>query len=182
VLVVPGAVDNSLFAAQPEIVSYDVAYARAQESLQRIAREFLERSRVSLALENTWNKFLLSPLEFRRFVDEIGSGHVGACMDVGNVLLTGFPEQWIRLLGPRIRHVHFKDFRMAVGNASGFVALLEGDVNWPAVREALRDIDYGAWVTAEVLPHYEYHGERLVYETSVSLDAILAGADGLGGK
>ncbi len=173
VLVVPGAVDNSLFAPQPEIVPYDIAYRNAQAILRDVAHNIAERYQVYLAVENVWNKFLLSPLELARFVDEVESPWMGVYFDVGNVLRTGFPEHWIAILGRRIKRVHFKNFRLATDNLTGFVNLLEGDVNWPAVCEALRSIHYDSWVTVEVLPAYRYHGERLIYETSASLDAIL---------
>lgn len=42
---------------------------------------------VAIGVENVWNKFLLSPLEFSRFIDEIGSPAVGAYFDAGNVLV-----------------------------------------------------------------------------------------------
>ncbi len=175
VLVVPGAVDNSLFASQPEIVPYEIAYRNAQGVLRELAQLVAEPQQVYLAVENVWNKFLLSPLELARFVDEVESPWLGVYFDVGNVLRTGFPEHWIPILGPRIKRVHFKDFRLAADNVTGFVNLLEGDVNWPAVRAALRDIQYDSWVTVEVLPAYRYFGERLIYETSASLEAILNG-------
>jgi hexulose-6-phosphate isomerase len=173
VLVVPGAVDNSLFARQPEIVPYDIAYQNAQATLRDIAHNLAERQQVYLAVENVWNKFLLSPLELVRFVDEIESHWVGVYFDVGNVLRTGFPEHWIPIVGQRLKRVHFKDFRLAADTISGFVNLLEGDVNWPAVCEALTVAQYDSWITAEILPAYRYHGERLIYETSASLRAIL---------
>src|SRR5690606_34875711 len=126
-----------------------------------------------LLVENVWNKFLLSPLEMARFVDDLDSPLAGVYFDVGNILRTGFPEHWIEILGARIKRVHFKDFRLAVDTLGGFVGLLEGDVNWPAVVQALRRIGYDSWVTAEVLPAYHYHGEQLVHETSMKMDAIL---------
>jgi hexulose-6-phosphate isomerase len=174
VLVVPGAVDNSLFAAAPEIVPYDVAYDNARQGLQHLLSSAAERFGIRLAIETVWNKFLLSPLEMASFVDELGHKRLGVYLDVGNVLRTGVPEDWIRILAQRIVCVHFKDFRLAVDNASGFVNLLEGDVNWPAVVGALRSINYDSWITAEVLPAYKYHPERLIYDTAASMDAILA--------
>lgn len=178
VLVVPGAVDNSFFTSDPEFVRYDHAYERGLAIMQEIAAGLQPEQGVFLAIENVWNKFLLSPLEFARFIDEIDHPMVGAYFDVGNVLRIGFPEHWIHILGHRIRRVHFKDFRLAVDNAHGFVTLLEGDVNWPAVRAALHDIGYSSWVAAEVLPAYRYHGEQLIYETSRKVDAILGGRTG----
>lgn len=172
VLVVPGAVDNALFADEPELVRYDVAYVRAQEVIAAVAQGSAAEHGVHLAVENVWNKFLLSPLEFSRFVDEIGSPWVGVYFDVGNVLRTGVPEHWISILGSRIRRVHVKDFREASGNLAGFVGLLEGDVNWPAVAGSLRAIDYDSWIVGEVLPPYHHHGERLIYATAASIDEI----------
>jgi len=65
---------------------------------------------VTLALEEVWNKFLLSPLEFARYIDEYNSPHIRAYFDVGNVVLYGYPQDWIRTLGKRIVKLHIKDF------------------------------------------------------------------------
>jgi hexulose-6-phosphate isomerase len=173
VLVVPGVVDNSVFVDPPEVIPYDIAYSTALSVIGELARTVCEQHQVCMALENVWGKFLLSPLEFASFIDAAQSRWVGAYFDVGNVLRTGYPEHWIPILGQRIKRVHFKDFRQSVGNLQGFVNLLEGDVNWPAVRGALEGIGYDSWVTAEVLPAYRFHGEQLVRETSASIDAIL---------
>lgn len=148
ILLVPGRVT-------PEM-PYDTAYDRAQGVIRDLLPE-AERLKVCMCVENVWNKFLLSPLEMRRFIDEIGSEYVAAYFDVGNVLVFGYPEQWIRILGPRIKRVHVKDFKTSVGNIQGFTNLLEGDVNWPAVRAALDEIEYDGWVTAEVAGYSIHH-------------------------
>ena len=174
VLVVPGAVDNGLFAAKPEIIAYDVAYERARDAIAGLAAGLAEGGcRAILCVENVWNKFLLSPLEMRRFIDEIGTPSVGVYFDVGNVLIHGFPDQWIRILGPRIKRVHFKDFRTAVGTVHGFTGLLQGDVDWPAVISALTEIGYASYLTAEVLPAYRHNGDRLIFECAAAMDAII---------
>jgi hexulose-6-phosphate isomerase len=174
VLVVPGAVDNSLFAPRAEIVSYELAYERAQAALATLGAELIARgSQAVLCVENVWNKFLLSPLEMRRFIDEIGLSSVGVYFDVGNVLLHGFPDQWIRILSQRIKRVHFKDFRSAVGTIHGFTGLLQGDIDWPQVIAALRTIGYRSYITAEVLPPYRYCSERLILECAAAMDAII---------
>jgi L-ribulose-5-phosphate 3-epimerase len=173
VLVLPGAVDNGVFAPVPEIVDYEVAYGRSQDSLTRLS-SVASTAGVCLAVENIWNKFLLSPLEMRRFIDEIASDHVAVYFDVGNVMLYGFPEQWIRILGARIRRVHVKDFKRAVGTLDGFTGLLQGDVDWPAVRAALRHVGYDGYVTVEVLPPYGSYPEQLAFDASHALDRWLA--------
>ena len=128
VLVIPGYVG---LPWDPGIIPirYDHAYDRTREGLAELVVS-AEKLGVSMLVENIWNKFLLSPLEVRALIDEIGSRHVGAFLDVGNVMLFGYPEQWIRILGPRIGEIHLKDFRQDVGTIHGFVTLLDGDVNW----------------------------------------------------
>ena len=149
-LFVPGAVDV-FFLPAAEVIPYDVCYQRATEAVRKILPA-AEKAGVALCIENVWNKFLLSPLEMRDFIDSFGSERVGAYFDVGNVLLTGYPEQWIRILGKRIKRVHVKDFKRSAGTAAGFVDLLEGDVDFEAVKKALAEVGYDGYVTAEMLP------------------------------
>ncbi|HID95554.1 MAG TPA: sugar phosphate isomerase/epimerase [Candidatus Latescibacteria bacterium] len=170
ILVVPGVVGVD-FIPEGEVIPYDLAYARSMEALKELARE-AERRRVYIGIENVWNKFLLSPLEMRDFVDRLGSEYVGVYFDVGNVIATGYPEQWIRILGKRIKRLHFKDFRRAVGGLSGFVDLLEGDVNWSEVMKALEEVGYDSYATAEMLPPYAQYPEALIYNTSRAMDYI----------
>lgn len=163
ILVVPGVVTSE--------ISYDIAYQRALSAVRELAEE-AERLKVHIGIENVWNKFLLSPLEMVRFIDEVGSDYVGAYFDVGNVLVFGYPEQWIRLLGKRIRRIHLKDFKTSVGNIQGFCNLLEGDVNWPAVRSALVEIGYDSWVTAELGP-YRHYPDQTIRDIGNAIDRWL---------
>jgi hexulose-6-phosphate isomerase len=149
ILVVPGAVGVD-FIPGCEVVDYDVAYERALDAMRELAG-YAEERKVHIGLENVWNKFLLSPLEMRMFIDSIGSEYVGAYLDIGNVIYLGYPEQWVRILGSRIKKVHSKDYRRDVGSAAGFVDLLSGDVNYPAVIEALRAVGYESFVSAEMI-------------------------------
>lgn len=171
ILVVPGAVDV-FFKPESEVVPYDLAYERSFESLRECIR-MAEKYKVNIGIENVWNRFLLSPLEMRDFIDKIGSSYLGAYFDVGNTLLTGYPEHWIRILGKRIKKVHIKDFKVSIGNINGFCDLLEGDVNWAEVMKALRQIGYNDYITAEMMPPYPQHPEALIYNTSKSMDFIL---------
>ena len=149
-LFVPGAVEV-FFLPDAEIIPYDVCYQRASEAISQLV-PVAEKLGVAIAVENVWNKFLLSPLEMREFIDNFNTSQVGVYFDVGNVLLTGYPDQWIRILGSRIKRVHIKDFKLSVGNADGFVDLLEGDVDFEAVKQALSEINYDGYVTAEMIP------------------------------
>lgn len=174
VLVVPATVGAD-FIPGGEVVPYEVAWARATEFI-RAALPAAEKARVRLCVENVWNKFLLSPLEMKQFVAQFGSEWVGCYFDVGNALATGYPEHWIEILGAAIRRVHLKDYRRAVGSVDGFVELLSGDVNWPAVMTGLRKIDYRGWLTAELIPpvpFYKHCPEVLIQNTSRAMDALL---------
>ena len=111
------------------------------------------------------------------FIDQFNTPHVGSYFDVGNVLATGYPEHWISILGERIKRVHFKDYRKAVGTVDGFCDLLSGDVNWPAVMASLKDISYNGWIAAEMIPpvpFYKYAPETLIDNTSRAMDKIFA--------
>lgn len=150
-LFVPGAVDV-FFMPEAEIIAYDICYKRAKEAVTKLIPT-AEKAGVTIGIENVWNKFLLSPLEMKNFIDEFESKRVGAYFDVGNVLLTGYPEQWIKILGKRIKRVHIKDFKKSAGTVEGFVDLLEGDVDFTAVKKALAAIGYKGFVTAEMIPY-----------------------------
>ncbi|MFB3881380.1 MAG: sugar phosphate isomerase/epimerase family protein [Armatimonadota bacterium] len=127
-------------------VRYDVMYANVQAAMRAIEPE-AKRAKVAVGVENVWNRFLLSPLEAKGFVDAIGSEFIGIHFDVGNFVPWAFPEQWIEILGSAVKKVHFKDFSR---KRHEFVPLLEGDVDWPAVMKALRSVGYDSDVIQEV--------------------------------
>ncbi len=171
VLVVPGSVSVEFVPEWP-VVPYDVVYARALEAIKKLA-PIAEGYGVQIGLENVWNKFLLSPMEMRNFIDEVGSDYVGAYFDVGNVVYSGYPEHWINILGKRIFKVHFKDFRRNPGGLNAFVDLLSGDVNWPAVMQAFEAVGYEGWAAGEMIPQYAYASDQIIYNTSASMERIL---------
>jgi hexulose-6-phosphate isomerase len=165
-LVVPAVVGH--FARPRELVcSYADALKRAEEALQSLALEAESRG-VVIAIENVWNQFLVSPVEMREFIDQINSPWVGVYFDVGNVLRYGFPQDWIDTLGHRIVRVHLKDFKLDVGTIEGFCPLGEGDVDWPAVMQALRRRRYDGPLTFE--------GQGDLKDISRRMDRILATA------
>jgi hexulose-6-phosphate isomerase len=171
-LTIPASVDV-FFNPAAEVVPYDVALKRAKEGIERCLPT-AEKCGVVMAVENVWNKLFLSPVEMADFIDSFKSKYVGAYFDVGNCVAMGYPEQWIRILGKRIKRVHFKDFRRAAADVNGFVDLLEGDVNWPEVMKALREVGYDGPVTAEMIPLYAFCPEVRIKNTSTAMDAILA--------
>jgi hexulose-6-phosphate isomerase len=136
----------------PAVVNAQTSYAQAWERSQRQIRRLIPMAaelKVAIGIEEVWNKFLLSPLEMARYVDEFESPWVRAYFDVGNVGIWGYPQDWIRTLGKRIAKLHIKDFAFRKRQAE-FTALLEGDVDWTAVHAALDDVGYQGTATVEL--------------------------------
>lgn len=147
VLVVPGVVNEN--------VTYEQAYNTALNSIRELI-PYAEKTGMQIALENVWNNFLISPVEAKRFVDEINHPLVGWYFDIGNILRYGWPEHWIKTLNSRIMKLHIKEYSRELMNTKGLwegfkVNLLEGDNNWPVVMKAVSEINHkGGWLTAEV--------------------------------
>ncbi|HEX5322941.1 MAG TPA: sugar phosphate isomerase/epimerase family protein [Capsulimonadaceae bacterium] len=173
-LTIPGSVDI-FFKPEQAPMAYDEVWNYTQEGLNRVLG-LAEEMGVRLGIENVWNRFLLSPLEMARFIDSFNSRAIGAYVDVGNVLLMGYPEQWLTILGDRVAGIHFKDFRRAVGTAEGFVDLLEGDVDWPEVMDAIKRIRYEGPLVAELIPLYKHYPEMRAANASRAMDAIMGRA------
>ena len=169
ILVVPGWVGTN-FA--PGIVRYDEVYDNAQRALSELS-EYAAAAQVSMGVENVWNKFLLSPLEMKRFLDEIGSPFVGCYFDVGNIIYIGYPDQWIDILGSHIKRLHFCDCRGEQAGLGMFVDLFEGDVDFEQVMAAVHRIGYDAWATVEFLPNYRRFPYQSIINAKLSLDQIL---------
>lgn len=143
VLLVPAVVDAH--------TSYQDAYTRSQRVIRERLIPIAHDVKVVIAVEEVWNKFLLSPLEFAKYVDEFESPLIRAYFDVGNVVLFAFPQDWIRTLGSRIAKLHLKDFNFDRANGRfSWKAIGEGDIDWPEVRKALTEIGYKGYATTEV--------------------------------
>jgi hexulose-6-phosphate isomerase len=161
VLLVPAVVNPD--------VCYEDAYVTSQKEIKELAK-VAEELKVYIAIENVWNNFLLSPIEFVKYIDEIGSKYVAAYFDVGNILIYGFPQHWIRSLGSRLVKVHVKGFR--VGSKT-FTYLLDSDINWTAVMQSFKDIGYNDYITAE-MGTYSSFPDQTVYDISAHLDRIFS--------
>jgi len=140
VLLVPAVVNAQ--------TSYREAWTRSQKQIRKLI-PLAEELKVIIAIEEVWNKFLLSPLEMPRYVDEFQTPWVKAYFDVGNVVLYGYPQDWIRNLGKRIAKVHIKDFKR-LEDGYRWVNLGDGDIDWPAVRKAFADVGYTGYATTEL--------------------------------
>jgi len=160
ILLLPGSVYES--------TDYETAWFRSQEEIQKII-PCAGSCNIKIGIENVWNKFLMSPMEAKLFVDSFNSDNIGFYLDIGNVILFGYPEHWIKILGKRIINVHFKDYNRA---SDCYVDLLAGDVNYIGVINALESIGYDGWVNAEMAV-YKRYSDQIVYNTSSAMDRIL---------
>jgi len=161
----------------PGRVNAETRYADAYANSQRNIRKLLpiaEELKVVIAIENVWNNFLLSPIEFARYVDEFKSPWVQAYFDVGNVVRFAWPQDWIRTLGKRIKKLHVKDFKGGPGLGTGgeWVPIGEGSIDWPEVRKALAEVGYHGYATTEVGGGDEAYLRKL----AASVDRVLTGA------
>jgi hexulose-6-phosphate isomerase len=157
----------------PAVVNPGTSYAQAWERSQREIRKLIPLAaelKVIIGIEEVWNKFLLSPLEFARYVDEFQSPWIRAYFDIGNVAIQAYPHDWIRTLGKRIVKLHVKDFAFRKRVAE-FTPLLEGEIDWKAVHAALSDIGYQGTATVEL------NGGDAAYlkEVNTRFEKILAG-------
>jgi hexulose-6-phosphate isomerase len=146
ILVVPAVVGQAEEPV-PRIAYADALY-RTSEALDTLRHEAEARA-VTIAIENVWNRFLLSPPEAADLVDRVNSPYVGFYLDVGNTLVHGYPQDWIHTLAHRIRRVHAKDYDLTRPGRAGFCPLGEGSVDWPVVVTALRGVGYDGPLTYE---------------------------------
>jgi L-ribulose-5-phosphate 3-epimerase len=163
VLVVPAVVK--------EDSDYTVVWDTALKSMRELAGYAQERG-VVLAVENVWNKFLLTPREMVQFIEAVGSPAVAAYFDTGNIMAYGFPQVWIRALKGRLQRVHVKDFH---SGTMQFRMLLQGSVNFPAVRTALQAVGYDGYLSAE-LPLYSHYPEQGIHDIAAQIRRIIAGS------
>jgi len=159
VLLVPAVVDAK--------TSYRDAWARSQKEIRSLI-PLAEELKVVIGIEEVWNRFLLSPLEMSKYIDEFQSPWIKAWFDVGNVVLYGYPQDWIHTLGRRIVKVHLKDFKRKE-DGYAWVNLGDGDVDWGAVRQAFADVGYSGSVIAEL----EGGDESYLRDVSGRIDRLL---------
>jgi len=161
VLLVPAVVNPQ--------TSYRDAWMRSQKQIRTLI-PMAEELKVVIAIEEVWNKFLLSPLEMATYIEEFRSPWIKAWFDVGNVVFYGYPQDWIRTLGKSIAKVHLKDFKRKDGGYA-WVNLGDGDVDWPAVRQAFAEIGYSGSAIVEL----EKGAEAYLRDVSRRVDKLLLG-------
>jgi hexulose-6-phosphate isomerase len=145
VLLVPGVVDKE--------VSYEQCWERSQAEVRK-ALPLAEKLDVKIAIEVVWNNFITRPEQFVEYIDAFKNPHLGGYFDCSNMVKYGVkPGDWIRKLGKRMLKFDFKGY----SKKKGWVDIGEGDEDWPDILEALREVGYDGWATAEVGSGDEKH-------------------------
>ncbi len=151
---------------------YIAAHDKAWDAFQVSVKELIPLAKetgVIIAIENVWNNMFLSPEIFTAFVDSFRSQWVKAYFDVANHLVYGPPPQdWIKVLGNRICKIHIKDYRLNPPDGNEWPSLRGGNVDFPKVIAALKEVGYDGWLTVEGPPEDFRECSRL-------LDEIIAG-------
>ncbi|MCD6470380.1 sugar phosphate isomerase/epimerase [Candidatus Bathyarchaeota archaeon] len=162
----------SVFLVVPAVAVPEVSYHDTWEISKRSIIEAVKSAEdygIIIGIENVWNKFLYSPIEFKRFIEEIDHPNVKVYFDVGNAFFLGFPEQWIKYLADLIVCVHVKDFQMS---KMQFKPLFEGDIQWKNIMRALREIGYKGFLNVEIGP-YPGHPLKAAMDSKAALDIML---------
>ena len=171
VLVVAGLVTSD--------APYDEVYRRTVDGLKQLSI-YASAAKVHIGVENCCaeQKFLLSPREFNTFLNDIGNPWIGIHLDVGNIHDTGFAEQWIEILGPRITCMHLKDVlkqRGRCGKESVYTNIFLGDNDWRAIRDAVSKVNYDGWIVAEMEARYRYAADQQLFDTLAAMNRFTTG-------
>ena len=134
--------------------SDDEVMERAQIAI-RAALPLAKEKGVSILIENVWNDFCYdheggndqTADRLASFIDSFESPWVGVQYDIGNHWKYGDPADWIRTLNKRIKKLDTKGYSRKDGS---WTKITEGDIDWPSVEKALRDIGFTGWLAAEV--------------------------------
>ena len=157
VLLVPGRVTKD--------ETHDDVWKRSIVEIRKVL-PLASKLGVRVLIENVWNGFCEQADQMRDYLDEINSPWVGLYFDIGNVRKFSPSEDWIRTLGSRIVKLDVKGW----SKADGFKSKIgEGDVDWPEVRKALKEIGFSGWCTAEI----GGGGRDHLKDTAERLDRVL---------
>jgi L-ribulose-5-phosphate 3-epimerase len=160
-------------------VPYNEVYQRCLDAMKQLA-PVAAKAKVRIGCENcnSEQRFLLTPREFWTFLNEVDSPSVGIHLDVGNIHDTGFAEQWIEIHGPRITRIHLKDVMKKRGRCCDpvYTSLFIGDNNWPAIRAAIKKVNYDGWLIAEMEARYKYAQDQQFFDTAADIDRLIAGS------
>jgi len=159
--------DNAPYAEYIEAQNRSTEMSiKAIEELIPVAAE----TGVIIGVENVWNNLWVKPELAAAFVRYFNNPWVKTYLDLGNHVKYAPVEEWLEAGGGSLVKLHVKDFKINKGSANGgdFVAIGEGSINWPSVRNAIELVNYNGWMSIE-------SDALSIEEHSKRLDSIIAG-------
>ncbi len=152
-LVIPGVVHADWDASCPRTPAAAV-WRQSTRSMWELLPD-AEKLGVAIACENVWGKFLPDPFAMKAFIDQFNSPFIGCYLDVANCLNVGYPQDWVEILGNRIKGIHFKNWKSedCGGGLHGFGDdITVGEADYPAILAAMDQVGYTGPVTLEMIP------------------------------
>ncbi|MBI1256266.1 MAG: TIM barrel protein [Chloroflexi bacterium] len=153
----------------PEMGMDDATWKVFAKGANIIAQRVMDEAGLRTVFHHHIGTWVETPAETARLLDMTNINLIGLCFDTGHWKFAGGdPVEGIKKFQDRIWHVHFKDHEPKVAQQSReqawdgptsvghgvFCELGKGDVDFPAVRDTLKDIGYEGWIVVEqdVLP------------------------------
>jgi inosose dehydratase len=154
---------------RPEQGMSDAQWKVFTEGANRVARAVKRETGLRTVFHHHIGTWVETPEETATFLRLTDPEVLGLVFDTGHYRFGGGdPVEGLRQHADRVWHVHFKDHDPRVAEQSRrnewgaiqsvehgvFCELGHGDVNFPAVIQELKDIDYAGWIVVEqdVLP------------------------------
>lgn len=169
-----------------ETHGYRTVWDRSVQALEEELLPFCDSKKITLAVETVWNRFLLSPIEFRYYLEKINHPRLTCYFDAANIAPWSYPWDWIKEMGHHITRVHVSGVRLSmtefleksIVNTPGFnplswVNLLESDFDWNLVFEPLREVGYDGWITIDRSAYAKFYGNRPVFRMAEELSIIM---------
>ncbi|MBE2271820.1 MAG: TIM barrel protein [Anaerolinea sp.] len=153
----------------PEMGMSEAGWQTFARGANMIARRVMDETGLRTVFHHHIGTWIETPAETQRLMDMTDPAILGLVFDTGHWSFAGGDEvEGVRQFADRIWHVHFKDHDPEVARQSRefgwdgptsvghgvFCELGRGDVDFPAVRDALTQIGYDGWIVVEqdVLP------------------------------